>query len=176
MTRVLVTGGSGFIGRTLVPGLELLGYEVLAPRHAELELVDADAVRAYLARNRPDVVVHSATKPGHRNASDLSGIIEANERMFFNLVRDRELCPRMVFVGSGAVYDARHYRHRMPETYFDAHVPSDHRVPRSGICSISPYLRQVLGRLVTRVSDSPSPASIPVRRTAAPNLLAEPSP
>jgi GDP-L-fucose synthase len=102
-----------------------LGYEVLAPRHAELELSDADAVRAWLQANRPDVVVHGATKPSHRNAADPTGLVEANERLFFNLVRDRELCPRMVFLSSGAVYDAEHFEDRMPETYFDNHVPAD---------------------------------------------------
>jgi GDP-L-fucose synthase len=125
VARVLVTGGSGFIGRALVPGLTALGHEVLAPRHAELELADAEVVREYLATYKPEVVVHGATKPGHRNAADPTGLVEANERMFFNLVRDRELCPRMVFLSSGAVYDAAHYQERMPESYFDVHVPAD---------------------------------------------------
>jgi UDP-glucose 4-epimerase len=125
VTRILVTGGSGFIGRSLVPGLQALDHQVLAPTHAELELTDDEAVRDYLQRERPDVVVHGATKPAHRNAVDLSRIVETNERMFFNLVRDRELCPRMVFLSSGAVYDAGNYKSRMPETYFDSHVPAD---------------------------------------------------
>lgn len=124
-TRVLLTGGSGFIGRNLGPALVERGYEVLAPTHSELELADAESVRAWLERERPDAVVHSATKPAHRNASDFTRIVETNERMFFNLVRSRELCPRMVFLGSGAVYDEAHYAPRMPETYFDTHVPSD---------------------------------------------------
>jgi UDP-glucose 4-epimerase len=125
MTRILVTGGSGFIGRNLAPGLAALGYEVLVPSHAELELLDSEAVHDYLRLRRPDVVVHGATKPAHRNAKDLTGIVETNERMFFNLVRDAELCPRMVFLSSGAVYGADRYVSRMPETYFDAHVPID---------------------------------------------------
>jgi len=87
--------------------------------------VDAEAVQDFLRRERPDVIVHGATKPAHRNAADLSRIVETNERMFFNLARDRDLCPRMVFLSSGAVYDAQHHQSRMPETYFDAHVPAD---------------------------------------------------
>lgn len=121
---VMITGGSGFIGRNLVEALQDR-YEVLAPRHAELELLDDEAVRAYLRERRPDVVVHSATKPAHRNAKDLTGIAEANIRMFFNLARDPELCPRMVFLSSGAVYGQQHYVPKMGEDYFDTYVPED---------------------------------------------------
>lgn len=123
--RVLVTGGSGFIGRNLTSALAALGHDVLAPTHGELELTDAAAVRAFLVANRPDVVVHGATKPGHRAASDSEGIAEANLAMFHNLADDPGLCPRMVFLSSGAVYDDAHYEPKMQESRFGLHVPSD---------------------------------------------------
>ena len=68
---VFVTGGSGFIGRNLV---EALGdeYDILAPSHAELELLDEEAVATYLNRHRVEVVVHCAVRPGHRAARDPS--------------------------------------------------------------------------------------------------------
>ena len=121
---VLITGGSGFIGRNLVEHYTAT-REVFAPRHAQLDLLDEDAVRAYLTAHDVDVVIHSATKPGHRNASDPTGLVYANTRMFFNLARCSDLYRRMVFLGSGAVYDMRYYLPKMPETYFDAHVPTD---------------------------------------------------
>lgn len=122
--RIMVTGGSGFIGRNLVESLAGR-YEVLAPSHADLDLLDDVAVRAALADFRPDAVVNCATKPGHRNAADPTGLVEANTRMFFNLARDPELCPRLVHMGTGAVYDQRFYEPLMPESYFDRHVPVD---------------------------------------------------
>ena len=122
--RVLVTGGSGFIGRNLVE--RLAGdLDLLAPSHAELDLLDEQAVAEYLAARRPDAVVHCATKPGHRNAKDPTGILDANTRMFFNLTRRREFFGRLILLTSGLVYDQRAYRPKMAESYFDAHVPAD---------------------------------------------------
>lgn len=122
--RILVTGSSGFIGRNLV---ERLGpeHEVLAPRHAELDLQDGEAVARYLDDAQVDAVVHSATKPGHRNARDPSGLLEANTRMFANLTRRRDLCGRVVLLTSGLVYDQRYYSPKMREDRFGEHVPAD---------------------------------------------------
>jgi GDP-L-fucose synthase len=119
-----VTGGSGFIGRNLAE--QFAGdYVVLSPSRVEFDLLDDDQVRAYLRANPVDVVVHSATKPGHRNAPDPTGLVAANLRMYFNLMRNRDCFGRMICMGSGAVYDMRHYEPKMPEGYFDTHVPID---------------------------------------------------
>ena len=40
--KIMITGGSGFIGRNLIEYLAKR-HEVLAPTHKELELVDDDA-------------------------------------------------------------------------------------------------------------------------------------
>lgn len=128
--RILLTGGSGFIGRNLLESPLARKYEVLAPRHAELDLLDEDAVAGHLKNGRFDAVIHSATKPGHRNAKEPGKVLYENTRMFFNLARNARYFKKMLVIGSGAIYDMRHYQPKMAETCFDAHVPADEH----GLC------------------------------------------
>lgn len=58
--RLLVTGGSGVLGRAAVPRLEALGHEVSAPSHRELDVLDRDALEA--AVSSADAVYHLATR------------------------------------------------------------------------------------------------------------------
>lgn len=122
--RVLVTGGSGFIGKNMVEKL-LPKYKIFAPSHSELDLLNEKTVRDFLETRQIDVIVHSATKPGHRNVKDPSNLVYANTRMFFNLARNSKLYHKLIFLSSGAVYDERHYQPKMKEDYFDNHVPID---------------------------------------------------
>jgi UDP-glucose 4-epimerase len=122
--RVLVTGGSGFIGRHLVARLSRR-HEVLAPPHRDLDLADSHAVDVWLRDHPVDAVVHAAVRPGHRNAGDLSGLLEQNLRQFFNLARRRGQFGRFVVVGSGAVYGVQRPIVRAPESCAGETVPED---------------------------------------------------
>ncbi len=63
--RILVTGGSGFLGSKVVERLGAKDVaEVIAPRSAEYDLREHEAIRAVLADARPDVVIHLAAVVG----------------------------------------------------------------------------------------------------------------
>lgn len=121
---VLITGGSGFIGRNLVEHLTG-SFSVVAPSRHELDLLDVDAVDRFFRSTRIDFVVHSATTPGHRNALPAPDLVERDMRMFAALVRNRKHFRKMVFISSGSVYGRSHYQPKMKEEFFGSHIPDD---------------------------------------------------
>lgn len=85
MSRVLVAGGTGVLGRVAVPALQDAGHEVVTTsrrasgldgvRHIPADALDADATRRAVAEAAPEVVVHALTAlppEGPRKAGDVA--------------------------------------------------------------------------------------------------------
>ncbi|MFR9619612.1 MAG: NAD(P)-dependent oxidoreductase [Rikenellaceae bacterium] len=123
--RILLTGGSGFIGRNIMESYLVDKYEIHAPTSKELNVASQESVDDYFSRNKVDIVIHSAVKPSHRNAVDFNDILQTNATMFCNLERHNHHYQKMLVVGSGAIYDLRNYRPKMSEEQWREFVPAD---------------------------------------------------
>lgn len=58
--KVVVTGGSGFLGSHIVESLEKGGAQLWVPRSRDCNLVSFANARQYLQETRPQVVIHGA--------------------------------------------------------------------------------------------------------------------
>lgn len=58
--KLLITGGSGFLGRRIAAYFETLGHYVLTPSHGQLDITDSASVYSWFRENRPEAVIHTA--------------------------------------------------------------------------------------------------------------------
>jgi len=106
--RVFVAGHRGMVGSAVVRRLAAENCEVLtAPRNA-LDLIDQGAVREWMARERPDVVIVAAARVGGilANASAPADFLYDNLMIEANLIEAafRQQVAKLLFLGSSCIY------------------------------------------------------------------------
>lgn len=105
MKKVLLTGGTGFIGRNILAPLKKR-YDVYAPRRSELNLLDFDLVEALLRKNKYDVIIHTAIpNPTFNEKDSVENLFEDSLRVFMNFYKLQEYYGKMIYFGSGAEFD-----------------------------------------------------------------------
>ncbi len=107
--RVLVTGGGGFLGRSLLARLAEEGAgSVVAPRSSEVDLRDRAAIRRCLAEAKPDLVIHAAAVVGGigANRSHPGRFFYENALMGIELIEAarRAGVPKLVCLGTICAY------------------------------------------------------------------------
>ena len=108
-SRIYVAGHRGMVGSAIVRQLQARGCNNLITRtHAELDLVDQAAVRAFFAAEKPEVVVLAAAKVGGilANNNFPADFIYDNLMMQCNVIHEayRAGVQQLLFLGSSCIY------------------------------------------------------------------------
>ena len=102
--KILITGGSGFIGRSLIKAFKE-DYDVFAPSSKELDLTNSYDVEKYLQNKYFDWVIHCAIDGGKRIVDDKADVAYNNLKMFFNLMNSKDRFDKFVNFSSGAEFN-----------------------------------------------------------------------
>ncbi len=106
--RVFVAGHRGMVGSAIVRRLASENCTVLTAGRGELDLSEQAAVREWMARNRPDVVVIAAAKVGGilANSTLPAEFLYTNMMIEMNLIEAARQCDvgKLLFLGSSCIY------------------------------------------------------------------------
>jgi len=122
--NILVTGGSGFIGKNICHFFKEK-YNIISPTHEELDLLCQNQVKKFFKNSDIDYVIHCANIGGTRKSSTQTNVTEKNIRMFFNLIENKEYFIKMIHLGSGAEYNKDRMNPNIKEKEFGVSIPQD---------------------------------------------------
>lgn len=126
MQKVLLTGSTGFVGKNIYPLLKDK-YHIVAPTRQELDLKNTEAVYEYIEKGKFDTVIHSANPNPVKNALDNGDtMFEDSMRIFMNFYKARNLCGKLLYLGSGAEYDKSLEIVSIKEEEADRSIPKEY--------------------------------------------------
>jgi len=108
--KILVTGGSGMVGRNMLQSSKATEHVVYAPSREELNLFSYDDTLSFFMSVKPDMIVHLAGKVGGIKANILNrfGFFSDNTNINFNLIKAAKESgiERLLNFGSSCMYPA----------------------------------------------------------------------
>lgn len=107
--KIYVAGHRGMVGAAILREMERLGLPPpVTAAHAELDLTDQAATRAFIARRQPDCIIVAAARVGgiEANRSALGTFLYENLMIAANVIHAAYACrvPRLLFLGSSCIY------------------------------------------------------------------------
>lgn len=107
--KLLIAGAHGMVGQALTRKLQKEGYNnLLLPKRKELDCLEQMAVRDYLKKHKPNVIVIAAAKVGgiYANNTYPAEFLYENLMIGANLIHEahRQDISRLLYLGSSCIY------------------------------------------------------------------------
>ncbi|MFZ4652381.1 MAG: GDP-L-fucose synthase [Rubrivivax sp.] len=108
-SRIFIAGHRGMVGSAILRRLQAAGYEHLLTRtRSELDLLDQQAVRTFLAQERPEYLFIAAARVGGIQANNTyrADFLYENLQIQNNLIQGAHAAgvQRLMFLGSSCIY------------------------------------------------------------------------
>lgn len=102
MKRILITGGNGYIAKSLYSSFKDL-YEVTTISRTNFDLRNAESLSSWF-KSQPhfDMVIHTAIDGGNRLKKEDFLVVDNNLQMYYNLLQHRRCYDKFISIGSGA--------------------------------------------------------------------------
>ena len=98
--KILVTGGSGFVGRSIKSKLNK--YNIVSPTSVELDLTNSKKVKEYFDINNFDFIINCAVKGGRRTRIDTEKDFYDNIKILDNILNFKNENTKLITFSSGA--------------------------------------------------------------------------
>ena len=101
MDRILITGGNGYIAKSLYNALKDK-YDITCITRQDFDLTDSFETTEFFSNKYFDIVIHTAVVGGSRLKHEDSSIIDQNLQMYYNLLSCKSKYNKFIHFGSGA--------------------------------------------------------------------------
>lgn len=110
MSRVLVTGANGMLGKSVIKSLTRINNQVISLTRNEVDLTDPTATFRFIEKSAPDVIIHCAALVGGIQANISGG----GKFLLQNIAIDNSLLTaarelrvkNLIYIGSSCMYPA----------------------------------------------------------------------
>ena len=106
--KILLTGGTGLVGKSFLASEKSLDYKIVAPSSSELNLLDLCKTHDFMESCKPDIIIHAAGKVGgiQANIADPVEFYYQNIQIGNNLISSalRAGVKKLINLGSSCMY------------------------------------------------------------------------
>lgn len=121
--KILVTGGSGFIGKAFIKRFRKQ-FDIVAPTHEQMDLTDARSVQRQFAAQKFDEVLHLAglSERGKHETLEADNLIMFKNIQYMAIAHGVK---KLITVGEGVEFDRSRPIIDYTESMFGKYIPTD---------------------------------------------------